>query len=113
LKGYVDKSNSRKTVQYKLQSIFDDRAMKFQVYMVAIEQGLLFAADFDNDGWFELVRIDRDDDGDCDVELRSSAKGAPYQARSVSGKERIILPVERAPAQWREPYGRIVSSAVK
>jgi S1-C subfamily serine protease len=63
--------------------------------------------DFDNDGWFELVRVDDDGDGAGDSQFEVGPKETNRSPLPTS--EGLLLPQARLPQGWRAGYVAFVS----
>jgi hypothetical protein len=62
--------------------------------------------DLDDDGSFEIVRIDEGADRTVDAEYRKGPNG--YQRVATRTEEPALLPLERVRAPWRDRYAVVL-----
>jgi len=64
-------------------SIFRLQAMDLEAYSAGAGEGVMYAYDLDNDGFFERIRFDEEADGEADIEYTTEGEGMPFSSREL------------------------------
>jgi S1-C subfamily serine protease len=96
-----------------MQAMFEEKAFKFQAYLARENRGLLFAADLDDDGFFEIIRLDSDSDGLTDRQWHAAGPGKPYVSEPVKRGARLAAVPDSMPTQWQQRYTRLIQASTQ
>jgi len=94
-------------------SVYEDQAMRFQVYAVLRDKDTVLAYDLDGDGFFERVRTGNRSDGLCAREFLAERRGEPYTRRTIEAEENLYLPAKELPEAWRVAYEKAVLTKIE